>query len=364
MPIIEKELQKRALPDLFVMPNGERASTKEEWENILRSYWREILLKEEYGKLPEKLTPTVTTERMYVDFSGKATWDKVYFTFEREGKTHTVTTQLFAPADGEKHPFFIYLNFRENIPDMYLPVEELIDNGFGIFTVCYTAVTSDNGDFSSGLAGLFSTEPRKEDEAGKIVHWAYMAMQMMDYLRTRPEADPSAIGISGHSRLGKTALLTAALDERFAFVCSNNSGCSGAALTRCRCEGGESVKSIWDRFPFWFCPNFEKYSENVEAMPFDQHCLLALVAPRAAYIGGALMDVWADNDNQFLNCVAATPVWELYGKTGLVTPDKMPECGDTLTEGDVGYHLRAGKHFQSRTDWLVYMDAVKKYLAR
>ena len=78
------------------------------------------------------------------------------------------------------------------------------------------------------------------------------------------------------------------------------------------------------------------------------------------YIGGAIEDIWADNDNQFLNCVASSPVWKLYGKTGFITDNKMPVCGDIYTDGEVGFHLRAGNHYHSRTDWRIYMDAVKK----
>lgn len=356
-------LKIRRLPDIFDVENGV-ISNVEEWESLARPYWIKQLLTEEYGQLPPVLTPTVTTTINPVDFAGKAVWQRVDFTFEYNGKKHTVPTQLIAPNDGKTHPFFIYLNFRPDIPDRYLPVEELIDNGFGVFTVCYQDVTPDNGDFSVGLPALFQRGERKGDDAGKIIYWSYMASRMMDYLCAQPQADINAIGVSGHSRLGKTALLTAALDKRFAFVCSNNSGCSGAAVSRGCSDKGEHIRDIMRSFPYWFCPNYAKYIDSEENLPFDQHCLISLVAPRAAYIGGAQLDLWADNDSQFLSCVAASTAWELYGKQGIITPDKLPECGDTLTQGRLGFHLRAGKHYHSRTDWLIYMSAVKKYLNR
>ena len=364
--IINNELAKRCLPDVLTMKNGEKVTTKEQWEQIQRPYWLNVLLEKAYGKIPPHVTPSITAEVNYVDFAGKAVWERITFTFEYNGKTHSFPTQLIYPVGAKEKcvPFFVYLNFRPDIPDMYLSVEEIIDNGYGIFSVCYKDVTTDDGDFTNGLAGLFQEGERTGNDTGKLCYWAYTASHMLDYLLTRPEADPNAIGISGHSRLGKTALLAAAIDTRFAFTCPNNSGCSGVALSRYRCEGGEKVSDICRRFPYWFCPDYQVYSDNEGAMPFDQHCLMALVAPRAVYVGGAVKDVWADNDNQFLCCVAASPVWELYGSAGLITPDKMAEVGDTLTDGDVGYHYREGKHFHSRTDWLVYMDAVKKYLGR
>ena len=358
--MIKKELEKRNLPDLLQMPNGQIIKTKEEWENIARPYWKTILLQEEYGQIPSFVSPKIERKVNPIDFAGKATWETVSFTFNKNGKMHIVPTQLIYPKNKKNSPFFIYLNFRPDIPDRYLPVEEIIDNGFGIFTVCYNDITKDNEDFTDGLAGLFQDGERTGDDTGKIVYWSYMASRMMDYLQTREEADKNAIGVAGHSRLGKTALLTGALDERFAFVCSNDSGCSGAALSREVCKGGESIRAIVERFPFWFCPNYFKYIDNADKLPFDQHCLTALIAPRCVYIGGAIEDVWADNNNQFLNCVACSPVWELYGKTGFITENKMPVCGDVYTDGEVGFHLRAGKHYHSRTDWLIYMDAVRK----
>ncbi len=359
MSVLLKELEKRNLPDVLATASGEKIQTKAQWENEQRAYWLQILLEQEYGKIPPKISPEISIQSNQCDFAGKAVWETVSFTFTHNGKTHTVPTQLIYPVGAKNIPFFTYLNFRSNIPDMYLPVEEIIDNGFGIFTVCYQDITKDDGDFTDGLAKLFQEGERKDDDAGKIVYWAYMACQMMDYLQTRAEADRTKIGVCGHSRLGKTALLAAALDERFAFVCSNDSGCSGAALSHGHCEGSETIKVIATVFHYWFCPNYQKYIGKDDELPFDQHCLLALIAPRNVYIGGAIEDVWADNDNQFLSCVAASKVWTLYGKDGLIAPDRLPVCGDAFTKGEVGFHLRKGKHFHSRNDWLIYMDAVK-----
>ncbi len=362
--MLKQELERRNLPDLFSMPDGKKIETKEDWENIARPYWTKLLLQEEYGQFPPVVTPEIVVKTNEADFAGKATWEEILFTFKTNGKEHTVRTHLMCPKNKVEVPFFIYITFRPEIPDRYVPVEEIIDNGFGVFTVCYNDITKDNADFNDGLAGLFQQGERKAEDAGKIVYWSYMLSRMMDYLQTRNEVDKTAIAVSGHSRLGKTSLLTAALDKRFAFVCPNNSGCSGAALSRGICVGGEKIRDIYERFPFWFCPNYEKYMDHEDNLPFDQHCLMALVAPRCVYVGGAIEDVWADNDNQFLTCVASSSAWELYGKTGFVSLDRLPVCGDIFIDGEVGFHLRTGKHYHSRDDWHVYMDAIKKRLKK
>ena len=364
MSQIIKEINKRSVPDLFLMPNGKVIKTKEEWEKIAKPYWKEVLLREEYGQVPPVINPTYSVETNRIDFAGKAVWQTVSFTFNHNDKSHTIPTQLIYPVGAKNAPFFLYLNFRPDIPDRYLPVEEIIDNGFGIFSVGYHDITRDDEDFTNGLSGLFQTKERKNDEYGKIMCWAYMASRMMDYLQIRDEVDKERVCIAGHSRLGKTALLAAALDERFKFVCSNDSGCSGAALSRGHCVGAETIKDILGMVPYWFCDNYQKYIDRDNELPFDQHCLISLIAPRRVHIGGALEDIWADNDNQFLSCASASKVWGLYDEKGLICPDRLPVEGDIFTDGELCFHLRKGKHFHSRTDWLIYMDAFKKWIRK
>jgi hypothetical protein len=355
MSILQEELNKRNLPDLFLG----KEENLQNWESA-KAFWKETLLKEEYGRELPKLTPSISVLNTAVDFAGKLSWEEVIFSFTYEEKTKEVYTQLIYPVGAETIPFFIHLNFGRSLPHKYLPIEEIIDNGFGVFVVDYNDITKDNADFTDGLCALFQKGERRGDDTGKLMYWAYMASQMLDYLSTRKEADKDKIGVVGHSRLGKTALLAGALDDRFAFVCSNNSGCSGAALSRNHCNGAERIGNIIERFSHWFAPNYAKYVGSDDNLPFDQHCLLSLIAPRPVFIGSAAEDIWADTDNQFLNCVAVSKIWQLYGKTGLITPDRLPKIADIFTDGEVGFHLRAGRHFLSRTDWLVYMDAVKK----
>ena len=359
--IIKKLLQKREVPDVLLKLNGCRVSSKAEWQEIMRPHLTGLFLEKEYGQLPAKLTPQVDVFPKEVDFAGKGTWEEIVFTFNKDDKMHSVPTQLIYPKGKKNNSFFIVLNFRADIPDRYLPVEEILDNGFGIFSVCYNDITKDNPDFTDGLASLFQKGERKANDAGKLIYWSYMASRMMDYLQTRDIANNSQIGIAGHSRLGKTALLTGAIDERFAFVCANNSGCSGAALSRGKKEGNETLNDIIEKFPYWFCLNYATYKNETQSLPFDQHCLLALIAPRAVYIGGAQEDVWADNEGQFLACIAASRVWKLYGKKGLIAPNHLLKNGESYIKGEVGFHLRNGKHYFSRTDWNIYMKAIKRY---
>jgi hypothetical protein len=183
--------------------------------------------------------------------------------------------------------------------------------------------------------------------------WAFAASRVLDYLLTRAEIDGARVAVSGWSRLGKTALWCGAQDERFSMAISTESGCGGAALHRGK--AGESPRDIVGRFGYWFCPNYAVHAENAAEAPFDQHFLLACVAPRALFVGSARMDEWADPVSEFLGAAAASAAYTLLDAKGLVAPDGFPRPGRELLEGSIGYLLREGSHGMSRQDWLSHM---------
>ncbi len=342
--MLQQMLKKRNLPSL-----------------LKRDEMLSILFEEEYGHIPEKpdnLSWEVQENIIYRFCAGKAVLNKITMTCKLRGKTFSFPFYLTLPTAEGKHPFFILINFRDNVPDRYMPTEELIDNGFAVFSFCYNDVTSDNDDFTDGLAGvLYKNGVRKENDAGKIALWAWAAQRVMDYAQTLSDVlDLKTAIVCGHSRLGKTALLTAATDERFTFAYSNDSGCGGAALTRDK--QGETVKDICNKFPYWFCENYKKYIENEKNMPFDQHYLVASIAPRKVLIGSASEDHWANPISEQLCCAAASPAFE-----NKFVCEKFPaETGDEFFEGDIGYHLRKGLHYFSREDWLKLIKFVNIHM--
>lgn len=312
-----------------------------------------VLQREEYGFLPsppDKLEFDVKENAVKNYCAGKAKLHRVTLTVTvKERKFSFPVTAVIPTAEG-KHPFYVMLNFRPEVPDRYLPSEELVDHGFAVLSFCYKDVSSDDGDFSDGLASLFFEGSERPDNApGKLMLWAWAAMRVLDYAETCKELDLNRAGVCGHSRLGKTALLAGALDERFSFVHSNDSGCSGAALSLNKT--GERIADITRVFPYWFCPRYASYAEKDESLPFDQHWLLACIAPRAVLVSSADGDHWAHPDNEFLTCLAANEAWETKGQSGFLAPDRFPETGELFGEGTVTYFLRKGKHYFSREDW-------------
>ncbi len=350
MKMLEEMLRERNLPAVFT---GEQT-----WETR-RVELLEMLCREEYGFLPplpqSMQFEILETNERYC--AGKATYQKIRLQMTFPTGEFAFPFYAVIPNKPGKHPFFVHINFRDNVPDRYMPTEEICDNGFAVFSFCYRDVTSDDGDFSTGLAGVLACDPAKD--CGKIALWAYAASRVMDYAQTLSCLDFTRAAVAGHSRLGKTALLAGALDTRFTAAFSNESGCSGAALSRGGNEKRETVGHICGQFPFWFCRRYQQYAGAEDTLPFDQHFLLACMAPRRVYVASAAADLWADPVSEYLSCVAAGKVYRQLGLSGFVCPDRLPQVGDVFAAGRIGYHLRAGTHYFSRADWLHFVEFLK-----
>ncbi len=343
MNFIESELNKRDLPAL--------PTTR---DTVLQT-----LFENEYGypvPEPEKceFEANIRKKNGKNFAAGKAILYEVTAHTVICGKEFSFPFEAIIPKGDRKFPAVIHNDFTRDVPTRYTPAEEIVDLGFALFHLCYEDVTSDDGDFTNGLAGiLFENGKRSPSAPGKLQMWAWANRRVLDFVFSRPEIDPDKVAVAGHSRLGKTALLTGAVDGRFAAVISSCAGCSGDAVARG--NTGEQISDIIRRFPYWFCENYAKFAENLPA--FDQHWLISLIAPRLVLTGAAEEDAWADPNSQYLSLCAASVKW---GENGFVHPDRLPVIGDNFDDGNICYHKRAGTHYFSRFDWNVYLNSLKK----
>ncbi|MBR3968895.1 MAG: hypothetical protein IKJ93_04825 [Clostridia bacterium] len=341
----------------------------------------EIMQREVYGYLPKNdFEWSVSNEKIIERRFAKGTvfHSSVDFTLTNKNGSHTFPVHKILHQDGKKHPVILCINIDKRVPDKYFPIEELAEQEFDIITYCYADITSDNDDFTTGIAPLVFPNGRQNDtDCGKIGLWAFANMRVLDYVLTLDGTDNKNIAILGHSRLGKTALVTGMLDERFTHVFSNNAGCAGDAIARGGTgiqfddEGnfliekefrGENIEVITRVFPYWFCANYKNYAEQGYGTDFDQHFLLGSIAPRNVCVNAAELDYWADQKSEQLCCMAAAKAWEDMGLDGIQECDHYLTSGERLLDGNVGFFMAPTMHFLSRHAWNNYMEFMRKHL--
>ena len=335
----------------------------------------EILQREEYGYLPKNDFEWSVSNYKRKDgrlSKGNVIYSTVDFTLTNNNGSHTFTIHQFLHTDGEKHPTFLHIAGR--YPGNFVPEEEIVENGYNLIIFVYTEITSDDDDFTTGIAPLVFPNGRTNDtDCGKIGLWAFANMRVLDYVLTLDCVDEKNIAIVGQSRLGKTALVTGMLDERFAFSLSNNAGCAGDTLSRGNSGNpdengnlkvekeyrGETIEVITRVFPYWFCANYKNYAEQGFGTDFDQHYLVASIAPRNVCVTSAELDYWADQKGEQLCCLAASEAWEKFGLVGLQECDHYLVPGEKLLNGNVGYSMTPTTHFLSRHAWINYMEFMR-----
>ena len=383
------------LPEVLRCSNGERVTSVEQWEKKRRPELVTLFAQQIYG-MPFILNRSevgIKYETMAENpnaLNGKAICKQVKIILSKNDLVREIWLLIYLPQTPQENiPVFLGYNFNGNHtvhpdPEILISpslsnvsskdqtlergnqssrwsIERIVNEGFAVITACYHDVFPDQKDLKdeSILPLFIDYEARKEDAQTEqaIGAWAKGLSLIMDYIETEKVFDAKRVALMGHSRQGKAALWAGAMDSRFAIVISNNSGCGGAALSKRRF--GETVELITTAFPHWFCPAFNIYTNNEDALPIDQHELIALITPRPVYIASAEEDLWADPKGEFLSGVYAGPVYHLYGLKGLET-ETMPPINSPIMN-HIGYHIRSGVHDVTDYDWQCYITFAKKH---
>lgn len=390
-PTVGELPPRRELPDPLLMQSGRRVQSVADWSKR-REELKALFTHYMYGKVPAETDYILVHSQIGNTnlFGGKATKREIAIDVGSP-KVATIHLLLVTPNAKKPAPVFVCLNFNGNQailrdPDVAITkhwlnsgtgvvdhrmteagrgaeadawdVERTIDRGYALATFHTADIQEDRTNAVDGTREKFP-----DCDWGNIAAWAWGISRAIDALETFPEIDKNRIAAFGHSRNGKAALVAAAYDERIALCIPHQAGCGGTAPNRYEIGGQEAGKCetpkiINGHFPHWFNPEFKTFVDAPEKLPFDQHELMALVAPRALLISVAEEDKWSNPPGQFAMERAAEPAWRLLGapKMELQTYPAAP----VLSKGVMGFYYRTGKHATQADDWaafLAYADA-------
>lgn len=331
-----------ALPELLKLNDGTPVTDAAGWR-LRRKEILDLIIPMEYGGMPPALAPEQTTAELISSadaarrFGGTETRVFAYKVHVAGGLTPLdFMLTLWLPAGEGPFPVIVngdgcwsYLNDAS--------AGELLRRGFAVasFNRCEVARDWNN----ARDCGIYTAFP---GEYGALSAWAWAYHRVYDALLSIPEIDSAKFVITGHSRGGKTVELAAATDERIAAVGGNNSGCGGFGCFRVRGKGCERIADITRYFPFWFDKDFASWAGREGELPFDQHFLCALIAPRPHLIAVAFDDTWS-------NPVGACEIYR-----GTVDVYKLLGAEDNL-----GIVFREGGHAHEVGDWIRFADFAK-----
>ena len=403
----ETKVQPYTLEDPLVFTDGTKVENAVDWSRRRREIL-DIFSKEMYGKeppLPETLDIKVVDEK--ISCAGFAIRKRFRMGFKKDGSGPKIDWILYRPRHAKGPvPVIVFLNYRgnhelTNDPDVkptsgwckssartdghrasertrgamtdpasnsYLPMNSILARGYAVMSACYCEVSPDPINPAWGekefpqdtfsYTGVFDLWPKRnpkgESEISSMGAWAWALSRAVDYVHTDSSLDSNRIVATGCSRLAKAALLASARDERIAVCVPVQTGGGGCPLSKR--NYGETVQVLMLSFSHWFCKAYGKYAkEPWNTLPFDQHLLLASIAPRALLVLG-FDNRWYDPKGEYLAVKAASPVWEFLGAGQF--PDKpFPEAFDlSCVGGGIGYAMRSEEHGISAWDWKAMLD--------
>ncbi|MBA4054814.1 MAG: acetylxylan esterase [Marivirga sp.] len=368
------------LPEVLTLGNGKKVNTPEKWWNKRRPELIELFDREIYGRAP-KQTPQVN-------------WEVVSSSPDTIENISVITKKIIGHVDNSSYPSVsvdiqvtlttpanatggvpVIMEFTFVRPPWFNPPpsstptgptwqQQVLAQGWGYAIIIPGSIQADNGaGLTSGIIGLLNKgQARKPDDWGALRAWAWGASRALDYFETDKSVNAKKVGIEGHSRYGKAALVTMAYDERFAIAYISSSGAGGAKLHRR--NYGETVENVAGAGEYhWMAGNYIKYAGPLtwKDLPVDSHELIALCAPRPVFIGsGQNGDGWVDAKGMFLAAVHAGPVYKLLGKKDLGTTE-FPVVETALTNGDIAFRQHSGGHTPA-PNWPSFLTFASRYL--
>ncbi|MEM7231594.1 MAG: SUMF1/EgtB/PvdO family nonheme iron enzyme, partial [Planctomycetota bacterium] len=311
------------LPDLLTFRGGRRVTSAADWDQR-REELKELLLYYQYGRVPPRpeRVAVVESERRPHE-SGLGTTE--FLTLEIDGREELrFRVALYLPNHSGPRPVIVR---EEGRIGQRREAPLFLEKGYIFIEYARHDLDPDRDRVVGSAQAAYP-----DYDWATLAVWAWCGSRLVDYLETRDDVDVDRIAITGHSRGGKMALLAAALDERFALVVPHQSGAGGAGCYRVLGPGAETLAQ--NDKPHWYHERIRWFGMQEERLPFDQHFLKALVAPRALLCTESVDDEFANPLGSLVTSVAAQEVFEFLG-----VPEKN------------GIHFRRGRHSTQTEDW-------------
>ncbi len=364
--------------NLFQMNDSDHIiSTADEWWTIRRPEVLKDVQEQAWGVIPhDSILPAVSWSTVttiggsgisaYIQKEITGTIDISRFPDVRD--VPVISATLRRPAAGaDSVPVMIVIGFGlDTYWDYCYP------QGWGVCIFDPATLQPDNGSgLTSYLIGLCNKGNwRKPSDWGTLAAWSWGISSLVDYFETDSTVDATKIGVTGHSRYGKTALAAMAYDQRLFIAFPSDAGSLGTKMNR-RHWGQNLENSGWDQEYHWMAGNFFKWMgplydtsympRKIELMPVDAHSLLSLCAPRPVFINGGNQSSWCDPYGMYLTTVETTPIYELLGKQGIIMPDDKPQLDVGYISGDLAYRYHNEGHTDA-PDWPSFWEFAEKYV--
>ena len=369
------------LPDALRLANGKPVTTADSWWSKRRPEIAAAFDHDVYGRIPADV-PKVTWQITGAEVPparavAAITTHYVGHVDNRADPALSVDIALAVtlPAHpASKVPVMIVLTWTGKWANLPVPEgqgpdwrDQLLAAGWGYAEYVPTTVQPDDPKkLREGIIGLTNKgAARTPEQWGALRAWAWGASRVVDLLATDPRIDAKRIGIGGHSRYGKAALVAMAFEPRLAIGYISSSGAAGAKLLRR--DYGERLENLTGEGEHhWMAGNFVRYGADPRTaadLPVDAHELIALAAPRPLFISSGTReagDGWTDPKGMFLATVAAGPVYRLLGAGGLGT-DEMPPVGTEVTKGALAFRQHPFGHTM-QPNWEPFLRFAKEQL--
>ncbi|MBO7413779.1 MAG: hypothetical protein J6U20_08990 [Fibrobacter sp.] len=272
---IPSSVNNAKLPDPFMGLDGKRISTKADWK----------CRREEIGAMYEKLMfgeKPRNPEKVEGSYSG----GKLTIKVTDKGKSGSFSVKISNAGTKDK-PKPALIGFGGGMMGGGCGSLGNSTNGLDIAMITFNP---DDVAPESGGGMFFQLYNGGQ---GTIIAWAWGVSRIIDALEKTPDAgiDVHHLAMTGCSRWGKGTLAVGAFDERIALTIPQESGSGGASLWRVGAQvnkqkGKQFVQGLNSAGTEgkWMISSFKNYDGKENTLPFDQHMLVSMVAPRALLI--------------------------------------------------------------------------------